>query len=125
MNPRFRSTWELYQLALPAEPPGAWDLRSLVREEWWKTSPAAAVAAFAREEHLAWGVGVVPTGKAVGHNQLLEGLRSVGEPALLLHPYDPIDEGLSSSAYEMGYHAFERVLRSRLWGHPVEIVRVR
>jgi hypothetical protein len=125
MNPRFRSSWELYQLALPAEPALAWDLRSLSREEWWRTSPAASVAEFARAEHIAYGIGVVPTGKAVGGNEVLAGLRSVGEPVLVLHPYDPIEDELSSSAYEMGYHAFERVLRSRLWGHPVEIVRVK
>jgi hypothetical protein len=125
MNPRFRSSWELYQLALPGEPAGAWDLRSLAREEWWKTSPAASVAAFAREERLSYGIGVVPTGKAVGHNELLLGLRSVGEPVLVLHPIDPVDAAVSSSAYEMGYYAFLRVLRARCWGHPVEIVRVR
>ncbi|MBK7643945.1 MAG: glycosyltransferase family 39 protein [Planctomycetes bacterium] len=122
---RFRGSWELYQLALPGEPAGAWDLRSLSREEWWRTSPAASVAQYARAERLAYGLGVVPTGKAAGHNQVLEGLRSIGEPVLVLHPYDPVDDELSSSAYEMGYYAFERVWRSRCWGHPVEIVRVK
>src|SRR5258706_6361364 len=42
LHPRFRSTWELYQLALPAEPAGAWGLRCLSRGEWWKSSPAAS-----------------------------------------------------------------------------------
>ncbi len=125
MNPRFRSVWELYQLALPAEPAGAWDLRCLSREEWWKTSPAASVAELARAEQLRYGLGVVPTGKAVGHNEVLAGLRTLGEPALLLHPCEPVDVAISSSAYELGYYAFERVLRSRVWGHPLEIVRVK
>jgi hypothetical protein len=125
MHPRFRNSWELYQLALPAEPAGAWDLRYLAREEWWKTSPAARVAELARAEQLSYGIGIVPTGKAVGHNEVLAGLRSVGEPVLVLHPYDPIDDEISSSAYELGYYAFERVLRSHIWGHPLEIVRVK
>ena len=124
MNPRFRSSWELYQLALPAEPPGAWDLRCLSREEWWRSSPAASVAQFAREERLAYGIGVVPTGKAVGLNEVVAGLRQCGTPVLELHPFEPVDVEVSSSAYEMGYYAFVRVLRARCWGHPVEIIRV-
>ena len=125
MNPRFRSSWELYQLALPGEPAGAWDLRCIAREEWWKTSPAASVAEFARAEKLAYGIGVVPTGKAAGHNEVLAGLRSAGTPLLELHPYDPLELDVSSSAYEMGYFAFLRVMHSGRWGHPVEIVRLR
>jgi len=125
MHPRFRNSWELYQLALPGEPAGAWDLRCLSREEWWRTSPAAQVAELARSEQLDYGLGAVPTGKAVGHNEVLLGLRSLGEPVLTLHPYDPVDQEISSSAYEMGYYAFARVLRSHLWGHPLEIVRLK
>jgi hypothetical protein len=80
------------------------------------------VAAFAREEHLVWGIGVVPTGKAAGHNEVLAGLRSAGTPMLELHPYDPLELDVSSSAYEMGYYPFLRVMRSGRWGHPLEIV---
>ncbi|MFM7281767.1 MAG: glycosyltransferase family 39 protein, partial [Planctomycetia bacterium] len=52
MHPRFRHIWDHYQMALASQPPGSWDLRTIAREEWWRTSPADAVARFAREEGL-------------------------------------------------------------------------
>lgn len=125
MNPRFLSAWERYQLTLPGEPPGAYDLRCIAREEWWRSSPAAEVARFAQEEGLSLALGVLPTGKARGHNQVLAGLRSVGDPLWSWESMPAGQEHISCSAWELGYHAFERVWCAERWGHPVEILRVR
>jgi 4-amino-4-deoxy-L-arabinose transferase-like glycosyltransferase len=125
MHPRFRHIWDHYQLALAAQAPHPWDLRTIAREEWWRTSPAEEVARFAREEALTLGLGVVPTARARGHNQVLEGLRQVGEPVWREFPFPEAQAQVSASAWEFGSQAWLKVWTSESWGHPVEIVRLR
>lgn len=135
MLPPFRNSWERYQLALPGEPPGAWDLRCIAREQWWKNrrgpdgevvfGRAADVAAFAREEHLAYGVAAVPTSKGSTGTEVFEGLQQAGETVFALHPHDPLRAEISYSAWGMGTHAFLRMLLVERWGQPLEIVRVK
>lgn len=125
MHPRFQHIWDHYQLALESQPPGAFDLRTISREEWWRTSPADEVARFAREEGLTLGLGVVPTGRAQGHNEVLKGLRQVGEPVWREFPFPEERSDVSASAWEFGSHAWFKVWSSESFGHPVEIVRIR
>ncbi len=135
MLPPFRNPWERYQLALPGEPPGAWDLRCIARSEWWKNrrgpdgevvfGRAADVAAFAREEHLAYGVASVPTSPGGTGTEILAGLASVGETVFAVHPHDPMRAEISYSAFGLGAHAFLRMLLVERWGQPLEVVRVK
>lgn len=124
MHPRFRHIWDHYQVALGAQPRECWDLRPIAREEWWRTSPADAVARFAREEGLTLGIGVVPTARARGGNQVLQGLRASGQPVWRQFPFDESQDELSASAWEFGSKAWLKVWTSQSWGHPVEIVRI-
>jgi hypothetical protein len=124
MHPRFRHIWDHYQLALAGQPPDSWDLRTIAREEWWRSSPAEEVSRFAKEEGLTLGVGVVPTGRARGANHVLEGLRATGTPLWREFPFDESQDQISASAWEFGSNAWLKVWASQSWGHPVEIVRI-
>jgi hypothetical protein len=124
-----RGPWDEYQLAFPAGAPvPAWKLRPLYRAGFMadKHLSVDEVRSVVAEDQPTLAVAVVPTAGALGKDDTCEALRAAfGEPELSLEPYDRRNTQLFGSAYELGYHAFERIMTSSVWGPPLEFYRVR
>jgi hypothetical protein len=123
----WRFPWEHYQLKLPREVTDAgYRVHPLFRSSKKRVLSTEDVKSMLDEEHGQYAVAIVPTGKGVGQDHTREALRAeAGEPVFAAIPFDLSQTQLNGSAYEQSFHAFERVMRSDLWGPPVEIYRLK
>jgi hypothetical protein len=125
---KLRFPWDHYQLMLPPEATGdGYRVHVLYRPGLTNLELVStkAVTQMLAEEHAQFAAVIVPSAKAVGLNFTRDTLRAAaGEPAFACLPYDLAHTELNGSGYELGYHAFERVMRSDRWGPPVEVYRL-
>ncbi len=123
-----RGPWEQYQLDLPESGgPARWRIVPVYSHGALadKRIDRDEVLEVVRAGGCTLGVATIQTARGRGRDETRDALNEIaGPPAASFLPFDPALEDLHGSGYELGWHAFERVVRSRLWGPPVECFRI-